>query len=222
MIDILLAGIGGQGTVLAAKILAQTAQNRGWAVRTAETIGMAQRGGSVTSHIRMGNNGEEVHSPLLEKGTATMMIAFEPGEAARNLDYLAPNGTLVTATSAVQPVTSALSKEPYASKMILEELANSMSFESEGASSGWGTVWESHDDDSVTLIAVDDKMFLDEIRNHRMLNTVLLANAICLGKIPLTLDDLKNAIRATVKPHFVELNLEAVDLVASKHCAEGQ
>ena len=56
MIDILLAGVGGQGTVLAAKVLAQAAQSKGWQVRTAETIGMAQRGGNVTSHVRMGSN----------------------------------------------------------------------------------------------------------------------------------------------------------------------
>ena len=58
MRNVLLTGIGGQGTVLAAKLLAQAAQARGWQVRTAETIGMAQRGGSVVSHIRMGDGGE--------------------------------------------------------------------------------------------------------------------------------------------------------------------
>lgn len=85
MIDILLAGVGGQGTVLAAKVLAQAAQNKGWQVRTAETIGMAQRGGNVTSHVRMGSNGEAVYSPLITPGTADMVIALEPGEAARAL-----------------------------------------------------------------------------------------------------------------------------------------
>ena len=56
MIDIMLTGVGGQGTVLAAKVLAQAAQEKGWHVRTAETIGMAQRGGSVVSHVRMGDH----------------------------------------------------------------------------------------------------------------------------------------------------------------------
>ena len=60
MINVLLCGVGGQGTVLAAKVLAQAAQSKGWQVRTAETIGMAQRGGSVTSHVRMGDGGEPV------------------------------------------------------------------------------------------------------------------------------------------------------------------
>jgi len=108
MIDILLAGVGGQGTVLAAKVLAQAAQSKGWQVRTAETIGMAQRGGSVTSHVRMGDGGEPVSAPLVTCASADLVIAFEPGEAARALPFLAPGGTLVTASSAVQPVTAAL------------------------------------------------------------------------------------------------------------------
>ena len=102
MIDILLAGVGGQGTVLAAKVLAQAAQSKGWQVRTAETIGMAQRGGNVTSHVRMGSGGEEVFSPLITPGTADIVIALEPGEAARALPFLAPGGVLVTATTAIQ------------------------------------------------------------------------------------------------------------------------
>ena len=64
MINVSLAGIGGQGSVLAAKILAEAARSKGWQVRTAETTGMAQRGGDVMSHVRMGNNGEEVFSPV--------------------------------------------------------------------------------------------------------------------------------------------------------------
>ena len=82
MRNVLLSGVGGQGTVLAAKVLAQAAQDKGWQVRTAETIGMAQRGGNVVSHVRMGDAGEEVFAPLLAEGTADLVIAFEPAEAA--------------------------------------------------------------------------------------------------------------------------------------------
>ena len=109
MKNVVLTGIGGQGTVLAAKILAQAAQARGWHVRTAETIGMAQRGGSVTSHVRMGNEGEHVASPLVGAGAADMLIAFEPGEAARMLGLLSAHGVLVTASNVKQPVTASLS-----------------------------------------------------------------------------------------------------------------
>ena len=110
MIDVLLTGVGGQGTVLASKILAQAAQSKGWKVRTAETIGMAQRGGSVISYVRIGSEGERVHAPLVMRGSADLVIAFEPGEAARVLPYLAPNGLLVTASTPLQPVTASLSR----------------------------------------------------------------------------------------------------------------
>ena len=76
--DILICGVGGQGTVLASKILAAAAMEEGNSVHSAETIGMAQRGGSVTSHVRIGEN---VFSPLIPLGCADMILAFEPAEA---------------------------------------------------------------------------------------------------------------------------------------------
>ena len=100
MLNILLAGVGGQGTVLAAKLLAQAAEEKGWQVRTAETIGMAQRGGNVVSHVRMGDRGEEVYAPLIALGTADLVVAFEPAEAARVLPYLKPGGAMVCASTA--------------------------------------------------------------------------------------------------------------------------
>lgn len=119
MINILLTGVGGQGTVLAAKVLAMAAASKGWHVRTAETIGMAQRGGSVISHVRMGNLGEEVYAPLITHGTANMIVAFEPAEAARTLSFLAPDGVVVTAQSTVEPVSAALDALSYTSENVL-------------------------------------------------------------------------------------------------------
>ena len=196
MIDIMLTGVGGQGTVLAAKVLAQAAQEKGWHVRTAETIGMAQRGGSVVSHVRMGDRGEQVHAPLIARGTADALIAFEPAEAARMLGYLAPDGVLVTASSAIQPVTAALSGGTYRSGQVIDGLR--------------GLFAETPD----RLMVVDDAALLDRIGNRRALNTVLLASAIRTGRLPLSLDDLRAAIRICVKPAFVDLNLQAVDAVA--------
>ena len=194
MLNILLTGVGGQGTVLAAKLLAQAAQEKGWQVRTAETIGMAQRGGSVVSHVRMGNEGEEVYSPLIAKGTADMAIAFEPAEAARVVPYLAPEGVLVTASTAIQPVTAALAKSAYRGDTMIEKLR---------------TLFAS---DPARLVVVDDGDVLGRIGNRRVLNTVLLASALDTGRIPLGLGDLRAAIRVCVKPSFVDLNLEAIDI----------
>ena len=196
MLNILLTGVGGQGTVLAAKVLAQAAQVKGWQVRTAETIGMAQRGGSVVSHVRMGNDGEEVLAPLVAIGGADLAIAFEPAEAARVLPYLAPAGVLVSATTAIQPVTAALSTEPYRSADIvahLEEILNA--------------------DGEKRFFAVDDESLLRKVGNRKALNTVLLASALALGHLPLSLDDLRDAIAVCVKPRFVDLNMAAIEAV---------
>ncbi len=193
MLDVLLAGVGGQGTVLAAKVLAQAAQDKGWQVRTAETIGMAQRGGNVTSHVRMGNGGEEVFAPLLAHGTADLVIAFEPGEAARVLPFLAPNGVLVTATTPIQPVTAALSSAPYRADRVVQRLEAQLA----------GT--------EASFVAVDDAALVRTIGSRKVLNTLLLARALAAGHVPLDVDDLRHAIEVCVKPAFVQLNLAAIE-----------
>ena len=197
MINILLAGVGGQGTVLAAKVLAQAAQSKGWQVRTAETIGMAQRGGSVVSHVRMGSDGEEVHAPLVAPGTADVIVAFEPGEACRALGYLKPGGTVVSAVEVVQPVTAALSSAPYRADEVIAGLKAAL------------------DAAGAQLELVDAAPILDELGNRRALNTVLLAATVASGSVPLSVAELKEAIAACVKPRFVEMNLTAVDAVAA-------
>ena len=97
----LIAGVGGQGTVLASKLLAAAAMKRGYDVRTTETIGMAQRGGSVVSHIRIGEN---IFSPLIPLGGAHVLIGFEPAEAVRQLPYLAEEGKLIACDGAAEMV----------------------------------------------------------------------------------------------------------------------
>ena len=103
--DILICGVGGQGTVLASKIIAAAAMEAGDPVHSAETIGMAQRGGPVTSHVRIG---EEAYSPLIPFGSADMILAFEPAEAVRNLRYLKPDGIVIVNSVPVKPVTESL------------------------------------------------------------------------------------------------------------------
>lgn len=191
MKNVVLTGIGGQGTVLAAKVLAQAAENRGWHVRTAETIGMAQRGGSVVSHVRMGNAGERVSAPLVSTGQADILIAFEPGEAARMLPILKPDGVLVTASRAVQPVTASLSKTVYAAEPILDELRKRAG----------------------KTIVVDELPLLQEVGNAKALNIILLTVAMSTGVLELSVDEFKQAVAGCVKPKFVDMNLAAIDLV---------
>lgn len=193
MINILLAGVGGQGTVLAAKVLAQAAQDKGWKVRTAETIGMAQRGGSVVSHVRMGNEGEAVHAPLLAQQSADVVIAFEPAEAARVLPFLKLGGLVVTASTVVQPVTASLSKTPYRAADVLTALQSQVE----------------------RLVIVDDEALVAEVGNRKALNTILLAKAVQAADMGISLDDLRAAIKVCVKERFVPLNLKAIEVAVA-------
>ena len=108
--DIMICGVGGQGTVLASKIIASAAMAEGNPVHSAETIGMAQRGGSVTSHVRIG---QDAFSPLIPYGHADLILAFEPAEAVRNLKYLHPEGMVIVNTAARKPVNESLKPSGY-------------------------------------------------------------------------------------------------------------
>lgn len=208
MINILLTGVGGQGTVLAAKILAVAAATKGWKVRTAETIGMAQRGGSVVSHVRMGNLGEEVYAPLITHGTADLIIAFEPGEGARVLPYLSKAGTVVTATTPVEPVAAALGTEPYDAQKIVEGMQLSLY----NAMVKNITRGRSRQQRQSRVIPVNDAAIIRKLDgNRKVLNSVMLAVAVSQECLPLTLEDLGAAVVACVKPQFVEMNLKAIE-----------
>ncbi|HPB83202.1 MAG TPA: 2-oxoacid:acceptor oxidoreductase family protein, partial [Spirochaetota bacterium] len=89
MKNVIFAGVGGQGVILASKILMEVAMNAGYDVKESEVHGMAQRGGSVDCHVRYG---EKVYSPLIERGTADYVVSFELLEIMRKLDFLRPGG----------------------------------------------------------------------------------------------------------------------------------
>lgn len=203
MLNILLAGVGGQGTVLAAKVLAQAAEEKGWQVRTAETIGMAQRGGDVVSHVRMGDEGEPVFAPLIALGTADLVIGFEPAEAARVLPYLKRGGSLVSATSAIQPVSAALSSAPYVSSDVLGGLGRAVE-----AAGG-------------TFVAVDDALLVEQVGSRKTLNVMLLARALKECDLPIDVDDLKRAVPLCVKERFVDMNLRAIEHAVAQGGGEG-
>lgn len=114
--DIMICGVGGQGTVLASKIIAASAMDEGYTVHSAETIGMAQRGGPVTSHVRIG---DDAFSPLIPIGGADLLIAFEPSEAVRNLKYLKKGGFVIVNSVPMKP-TSLGSSEGYDGKAEIE------------------------------------------------------------------------------------------------------
>lgn len=109
--SILLVGVGGQGTILASKILSEGLVRKGYDVKMSEIHGMSQRGGSVTTHVRFG---QEVASPVVPKGEADILVAFEKVEAVRWLDYLKKGGTLVVNDHEIYslPVLTGAAKYP--------------------------------------------------------------------------------------------------------------
>lgn len=185
--SIVLAGVGGQGTILASKLLARAAMARGLHVRTAETIGMAQRGGSVVSHVRIGDGAS---SPLVGPGRADALIAFEPAEAARQLSYLRSGGTLVTSDAPVVPVSAATGGPAYDLPAVMAYLRASVAPE--------------------RLVVVDAAAAARGLGTTRALNVVLLGAAVRAGAIGLTADDLAAAVRDVVAPRFVDLDLAAL------------
>ncbi len=194
MLNIMITGVGGQGTVLAAKVLAQAAETRNWRVRTAETIGMAQRGGSVVSHVRLANQDEpRIDAPLIAHGEADLIIAFEPAEAVRCLGYLRPGGALVSATSSVQPVTAALSRDAYSSKPFLEYLRQTVP----------------------NCLLVDDTALIKQIGSPKALNVALLASAVAISDLGFTVEELRAAMHASVRSQFVALNDHAIDVAVA-------
>ena len=108
--NVLIVGVGGQGTLLTSRIIAQVAVQMGYDVKVSEIHGMAQRGGSVVSQVRYG---KKVYSPIISKGEADIILAFEKIEAARWLDYLKPDGMVIINNERVNPLPVMSGKVKY-------------------------------------------------------------------------------------------------------------
>ncbi len=181
--DILIAGVGGQGTILASKLLAAAALAAGRFARTSETIGMAQRGGSVVSHVRLDSREQ---SPTIPLGQADLLLGFEPAEAARNLCRLKPGGICIVNTQPVMPVTASLAGGAYPYEEILAYLrqnSRALLLDGNAAAAACGSI--------------------------KAVNTVLLGAACGCGALPLSPEQVLAAIIASVPPRLVELNQDA-------------
>lgn len=186
MSSILLCGVGGQGTVLASRVLAQAAMARGYFARTAETIGMAQRGGSVVSHVRFG---EDVYSSLIPPRGADIIIASEPCEAVRNLGYLAPGGLIVTSDAAIQPVTASLSGKRFEGGDMIDYLRRH------------------------ARVCVLDAGELDRrCGSLKPLNMALIGCALECSDVGITADDAEAALRERLSPKYLDMNMSAMAL----------
>lgn len=118
--NILIVGVGGQGTLLASKIMGAVFTGLDYDVKVSEVHGMSQRGGSVVTYVRYG---EKVFSPVIEKGEADILISFEQLEAARWVSYLKPDGIIITNTQKIDPMPVIMGKAEYPEN-ILEKIEN--------------------------------------------------------------------------------------------------
>jgi indolepyruvate ferredoxin oxidoreductase beta subunit len=179
--DILICGVGGQGVLLFSDVLSGAALEAGFDVKKSEVHGMAQRGGSVTSHVRFG---PRVYSPLIEEGSADFLVAFEQLEALRYLHFLSPNGKVLIDTLKVKPMPVLLGTTEYPADVVERVKAGAR---------------------KVYVIEAFKKA--KELGQSRAQNIVMLGALSRLLKIPEAV--FEETIRRSVKAKFVELNLKA-------------
>jgi indolepyruvate ferredoxin oxidoreductase beta subunit len=182
-LNLLVCGVGGQGVLLFSDILAQVALAAGLDVKKSEVHGMAQRGGSVTSHIRWG---KKVYSPLIEEGRADVIVAFELLEAVRYIHFLSPEGWLVYDPLTIDPLPVQIG---LVERIEAEELEKRISARI-----------KKHRRVSAFATAC-------QLDNPRVQNTVMLGAVSCLLEFPEEL--YHKTIRQLVKPQFVDINLKA-------------
>lgn len=186
-VSIVLAGVGGQGILLASEIVARAAMLAGFDVKTNEVHGMAQRGGSVVAQIRYG---QMVHSPLVEMGSARVLASLECIEAIRFADYLAPDGLAVISNQVVVPLTVSSGSAQYpadAEQRLRQTFKRLVYF------------------DAVKLAA--------DAGNVRASNCVVVG-ALSTG-LGLAKEAWHEAIRESVKEKFVPVNIKAFDAGAA-------
>ena len=181
--DILIAGVGGQGTILTGRVIAALALSEGLDVKTTETHGMAQRGGSVITHVRIG---EKVYSPLIPQGDGDILLSFEKMEALRWLPYLASTGTVIVNTQELEPLPVLTGQAEY-TEGILEAIESNVA----------------------RLIAVDALSIDPVSRNPKMVNTFLLG--ILARIMPFEKEKWLKVMEQEIKAKLVDINKQSFE-----------
>ncbi|MTK12227.1 MAG: indolepyruvate oxidoreductase subunit beta [Clostridiaceae bacterium] len=180
--SILFVGVGGQGTILASKVLTEGLLKHGYDVKMSEVHGMAQRGGSVSTQVRFG---KKVYSPLIEKGDVDVIVSFEKSEAARWISYLKKDGYLVVNDYEIHPVPVLIGQEEYPQN-VNEKLKETVK----------------------NTIVVNATKIAEELGNIKAQNVVLLGALIKA----LNLEDIdwNGVLETAVPPKALELNKKAL------------
>lgn len=184
MKNVIFAGVGGQGVILASKVLMEVAKSAGFDVKESEVHGMAQRGGSVDCHVRFG---EKVYSPLIEKQGADYIVSFEQLEAMRKLHFLSPEGTMIVNLEKIDPAPVETGAMEYPADIV---------------------DWIQKNISSNKI--VDTATTLKELGTKKALNIVMLG--VLSKYLDFTLEQWQNALQALVPAKFLEMNIKAFSL----------
>ena len=182
--SVMIVGVGGQGSLLASKLLGRLLVDEGYDVKVSEVHGMSQRGGSVVTYVRYG---DKVYSPIVTAGEADIIIAFEKLEAARYAPYLKADGRIVVNTQQIDPMPVIIGAAEYPADVLDELTAKGLSVE-----------------------ALDALTLAQQAGSPKAVNIVLMGRAAKYFDIPY--ERWIAAIENTVAPKFVEMNKKAFDL----------
>ena len=180
MMNVMIVGVGGQGTLLTSRIIGKAALSLGYDVKISEVHGMAQRGGSVVTFVRYG---EKVNEPVVEEGVADVIIAFERLEALRYAHFLKKGGVIVVNDCRIDPMTVVTGAMQYPEN-IIENLKS-----------------------QYEIYAIDGQQIAKEIGNSKVLNSVVLGYAA--KHLGMDKDSIIKTLEQTVPPKTIELNLKA-------------
>ena len=180
----MIVGVGGQGSLLASKLMGRLLIDEGYDVKVSEVHGMSQRGGSVVTYVRYG---EKVYSPIITEGEADIIISFEKLEAARYAKYLKADGTVIVNTQQIDPMPVIIGAAKYPVDVLAELSEKGMSIE-----------------------ALDALSLANEAGSSKAVNIVLMGRLSKYMSIPE--DKWLEAIKNSVAPKFVEMNLKAFAL----------
>lgn len=186
--NILITGVGGQGVILMSELLGNAAVSDGLNVRGSEVLGMAVRGGSVISTIRVGS---EVYGPLIPMGKCDILIGIEPSEALRNITYLSPSSLVILNMAKVVPTSVFIGESSYPS---LEEIVEKLS------------------QIAIRVIRLKAAQIAEEAGSVMAANIVMLGALFGTGQLPIKIETTKEQIRARFSAKLAPVNIKAFDL----------
>jgi len=186
--NILITGVGGQGVILMSELLGRTAVADGLRVRGSEILGMAVRGGSVTSAIRMGG---EVYGPLIPTGKCNTLVGMEPSEALRNIAYLSKSSLVLLNTAVTVPFTVSIGESSYPS---LEEMLRQLGKASD------------------RIIQLDASQLAQEAGSRLATNIVMLGALFGTEQLPIKMATIKETVQSHFPAKVAPVNIKAFDL----------